>query len=1708
MKTKSAMKKGKVEKIQEPEVVEEPRELKPEDLGPKPWVQDLADKEVNDGNWSCYLCLLVELVPQTPVLNQLVEAFSEEGDWPKRSNVRAISFLDVVKMVKTRCSKSKKVCPLSVLCDEIKEAAGVNFDRPIPGELLAPLVKYMILEWREMDDLWRADREASVVAEQERRRALYEESQESDQKSEDKGKADKKSEGKGKADKKSEGKGKADKKSEGKGKADKKSEGKDDKEEPPPQEPPPPPPRKLTTDTTLTSRYHHPKYHRTTEGGPEGGPDYYFLLFGCYDPSVPTQLLKFRLPLRCILKLSCGRRALPALNALAGISKYNFYMNRRKPLSALEEFAFWFYRVSKFWDRTKRIVNDARTYLDFKDVLIGKLVPPFHLLGPRNFQETVLKFRRRLYEDICSTFFNIYEIGLLYNQYLNEVSVIQLPTSYSDEDSRFYHGLLDAFSPDAVTLPFILDTIVAQKPAFGDTSLRVIRWENYSLAGGQIANWLGSEVCVLVGASYIGYSLDDYTVKKVEHSSVSILDDEDELDARLSNLHEEYDMFVEPKERDRPEGKLPDLAEERDELCLRTCHMGELGRLCRDRTEHVLKTFWEAQGSTPASRVLGDSSGLAELLASRLPGPEPARVARLLLQLNAVPERSLPSRHRPPRSKVSSSKSRGKRSTAEFNKDNRTLAVGERALRMVSELNFHEELTPSMMLPALFDSYTRYNTMTVTYSPHVGRTLVRFDEDVGVRNWEAELPTPVLLKEFFEQTMGEELEWLRSKTDSREPTTSAPWTVETLFKNAIHPTVIPVKLTDDCVITFEDYLPKSSPMYEKYQKAKKTINLATDPKPELEKLEREKEEIVSVKKDGLKIERYDIGPKRRTRFSGSERDIPLGRHCRLRLRFFRQLYESAYASVMCYIGQHCLRYSTPMEAVKTSAQVHLTHRTGIIVGISESVNSADNGNRMYYPNVSWPSGLFINMVRGGAKYIRQRYLNGVPASSGLLPELYRCILEDGNVIKFNENGEVKILMCNGTIVELYEMSARKGGNRDQLYGETEFEGESPVVGANYYVTTSDGRTVVVVGSREILIAEGDAEDNRDAAADTITTVRGDGTVLVHARDGMLSVDFSDGTRMVCKAEFTGEEVSCEFSEDEYRLIDEAINRRLEREAEEKNWNLEVDEVKVARPKSDAKKVSIAKSPRMSMKSMASREGGIRPSHFPTTNIELRHSSLGRVEPFRLRRQSEYSGRTVRTSEGTVSARSVWSGGEFRKISAIQDTGFVVISTNVLSVEHPYYAKINYDSDKVVFEMPFDVRLELSEWGVERIVFGTEATLDVRNKERTFAFQGSGLEFTIGVDGYEGFDAVELVPKQMLVRVADSEGNSVGVDTLGEVCFKGKIWPKDEEQTRSRFFAVGEDFSGVEFLPEDRVMGFFKQMENVEGTVLQKYDSGSFSEYVSLRPLEGEGRRWTVPKGKGLGRSGGLPSTYGHSFLFPYSKAAPEGPASVPEVIVMRHARMARYSRPEFKNFPDVFLKCQADSVGVSAEAVEPPGATVVEDLFRLRRERDPLLLEDFYLRGSLYEKSPDDNFSDEMKKVILRAAKLAVREEEKMRAEREFRFHRKAVVSGHLPPYFDTPQGLSLCLKHELLERVDRNIESLDRIKTMEKFLEIPFDKMTDEMFGQLLSLLESNPNKYSHFVKSRGNSLRMITEAGRNLAAYFPNVKSVLEYHMNHSCV
>ncbi|BES92543.1 Hypothetical protein NTJ_05352 [Nesidiocoris tenuis] len=210
----------------------------------------------------------------------------------------------------------------------------------------------------------------------------------------------------------------------------------------------------------------------------------------------------------------------------------------------------------------------------------------------------------------------------------------------------------------------------------------------------------------------------------------------------------------------------------------------------------------------------------------------------------------------------------------------------------------------------------------------------------------------------------------------------------------------------------------------------------------------------------------------------------------------------------------------------------------------------------YELQISWPTGLHIQFLETPAdmdnqpvRYVKQMYLTERKDYFLIKDESYRCILSDGTVIKFMQDGQIVLNPCGTTVYVKQRTSSTFFYNVDEQIGELFGEfGEDPIDPFEYNILQSDGRQYQIVNNQKELLRTEQMLEHDDYFHDCRTICRSDGTKFIFRDDGSMTVRFPDCTEIRTKAWINKEEFRVPWTEDERQMWFEydGENEELER----------------------------------------------------------------------------------------------------------------------------------------------------------------------------------------------------------------------------------------------------------------------------------------------------------------------------------------------------------------------------------------------------------------------------------------------------------------------------------------------------------------------------------------------------------------------------------
>lgn len=383
---------------------------------PDAWINELETLEVNDMTWNCIVVLFVEQCSNGTIYTDI---FNEAATNGNRLSVKVISRQVVIStVIKNVVENSSKyaMSPMELLCSEIYKAVGPDFKKNIAAELLAPLIKYILLDYKEwhkrvkegidriekgLDDCQQNMLNLSKAKTPIRKKSKYKENSMEFHKSEES--------------------------------------------------------KRIKTFTKLRRRGEEWKDIKWIDDSPSGSPELYILISTFYDVNLILELLKLGMPLRAVVKMEIPKNKSVCLNKRP-TSFLSTKVNNEQHVKNIDK------NISDFWEKLDYLSTTLPSALLYEDIMVLTFVPQHINLHIKDCQVDI-------YKELSDVLYKVFEITELHKDYLREMKIINVADSNVCvlSEMSVYNSILDNIPHEVLTIPLIIDALLTQVCSFDNT---------------------------------------------------------------------------------------------------------------------------------------------------------------------------------------------------------------------------------------------------------------------------------------------------------------------------------------------------------------------------------------------------------------------------------------------------------------------------------------------------------------------------------------------------------------------------------------------------------------------------------------------------------------------------------------------------------------------------------------------------------------------------------------------------------------------------------------------------------------------------------------------------------------------------------------------------------------------------------------------------------------------------------------------------------------------------------------------------------------------------------------------------------------------------------------------------------------------------------------------------------------------------------------
>uniref|UniRef100_A0A1B6DZI5 Uncharacterized protein n=1 Tax=Clastoptera arizonana TaxID=38151 RepID=A0A1B6DZI5_9HEMI len=482
------------------------------------------------------------------------------------------------------------------------------------------------------------------------------------------------------------------------------------------------------------------------------------------------------------------------------------------------------------------------------------------------------------------------------------------------------------------------------------------------------------------------------------------------------------------------------------------------------------------------------------------------------------------------------------------------------------DYNYVEDYSKDVMPQVLQDAVFHFNSKEIRVCPVTNQLILFFyndiDKPVFKECWMSTVRTKIGLRDFTRYTMKEESDWLNAKRKSvasKRSTLDPDLGLDDVENKEMD--LLLFHCTDVHFISHRSIkygklesealkLDEKESMVKTNKKTKLDKQINKDAKGSIEKMPQkiDKDEIKEKEtKDNagsllsrkMTFRGYDLDFTSRFQFTGINKEIIFENDSKISYNLVKRLYGQVVSTVVVESSGHSVFYHESSDIELKS--FHCLHSSGIILFFTNAnllkqfqisneklnfqsfSNNSDELNTQteqlcvdFTPSfefgmkLSLPSGLWLEKkCARNTMYIKQKYFDQSYKKTG---EKYRCVLQNGAVIKFMESMS-EILHPNST--------------RHVLLGT----GDDEILDYD----------VILPNGKQLNYRNGIFEEETKFKTFSTTDIfnnssrlkRADDSRVTHLSDGSIVADHHDGTRITTIVGIDDDELFCEWDADEY-----------------------------------------------------------------------------------------------------------------------------------------------------------------------------------------------------------------------------------------------------------------------------------------------------------------------------------------------------------------------------------------------------------------------------------------------------------------------------------------------------------------------------------------------------------------------------------------------
>ncbi|CAL7944241.1 unnamed protein product [Xylocopa violacea] len=368
------------------------------------WRAPLEAISINDDEWWCIVCMMVETITEH---SRCVSLFNAAADQGKRKAIYSLSCQKTLASVRALSKQSLDKCPIiQGVCHYASKALNEDNDK-LPGWLMARVIKYLIYRARE-ESIGVVKRLADLEREIDEEYWIMQTVTDWGQ------------------------------------------------------------PRSKTFDAERFNRKANTKLRKRGEDwrdtvyvddAPLDGPNIYVILTGFRDPDLPALLINAGVPLKCMLQIKRPNENL--VNRPTGYETIDEEPSLKK-FQFLEKYNANRAELFNFWTNLKKLLMNPEKYPEYCDIGFVVFCPP--QLADASNDEEYEDQKKDIYNRVSYILYDFYD---LYRQHCNYLKSMKIEKNIVDESTKkvsteVYETILNAFPLECLSVPLILFAILTQ----------------------------------------------------------------------------------------------------------------------------------------------------------------------------------------------------------------------------------------------------------------------------------------------------------------------------------------------------------------------------------------------------------------------------------------------------------------------------------------------------------------------------------------------------------------------------------------------------------------------------------------------------------------------------------------------------------------------------------------------------------------------------------------------------------------------------------------------------------------------------------------------------------------------------------------------------------------------------------------------------------------------------------------------------------------------------------------------------------------------------------------------------------------------------------------------------------------------------------------------------------------------------------------------